>query len=136
MVAYDEQICGFNRHKFLSYSVEEPGTFSILLRYIESGVVAGFGIFRRNANTIAPQPLYANSMEQAEVLLYNALHSMTGYDKLSMDVWDVNNDAIELATSKLGLQKLKTSTIMFTDYDVGANFGKVFGSSPLVFYPF
>lgn len=135
-MAYDEQICGFNRHQFLSYSVGEPGTLSLLLRYIESGVVAGFGIFRRNANTIAAQPLYANSSEQAEVLLYNALQSMTGYDKLALEVWDVNHDAIELATNKLGLAKLKTSTIMFTDYDVCANFGKIFGSSPLVFYPF
>ena len=139
VVAYDEQITGFNRSLFIEYSNAESSSIGTMARCIESGKVLGYGIFRRaNRSTIVPQPLYANCLEIAEVLLYNALQRFTGYDKLAMECWDINHDAtLALAKDKLGLQQVKTgSTIMFTEFDMGANFKNIFCNSPSVFYPF
>lgn len=86
-MAYDEQITGFNRSQFIEYSVAETSSIGTMARCVESGKVMGYGIFRRaNRSTIIPQPLYANSLDIAEVLLYNALQRFTGFDKLALEV--------------------------------------------------
>lgn len=139
VVAYDEQITGYNRAQFIEYSNAESSSIGTMARCVESGKVLGYGIFRRaNRSTIVPQPLYASCLEIAEVLLYNALQKFTGYDKLAMECWDINSDAcVTLAQDKLGLQPVKMgSAIMFTEYDMGANFKNIFCNSPSVFYPF
>lgn len=138
-MAYDEQITGYNRSQFIEYSVGECSSIGTMARCVESGKVMGYGIFRRaNRSTIVPQPLYANCQEIAEVLLYNALGKFTGFEKLAMECWDINSDATVLfAQEKLGLEQVKTSSaIMFTEYDMCANFKNIFCNSPSVFYPF
>lgn len=138
VVAYDEQICGFNRTQFIEYSNAEPSSVGMMARDVQSGKVMGYGIFRRASrfNSIVPQPLYANTMEIAEVLMYNAIEKFSGFDKITMECWDINQEAAQLAASKLGLSAVKQSTVMFTEYDVGANFRNIFCNSPSVFYPF
>lgn len=110
----------------------------MMARDVRSGKVMGYGIFRRSNlfSTIIPQPLYATSVDIAEVLMYNAVQKFSGFDKIVMECWDINQDAIELATHKLGLDLVKTSNIMFTEYDMGANFGNIICNSPSMFYPF
>lgn len=110
----------------------------LLLRCMASGKVLGYGLFRRAVDhaTIVAQPLYGNSASIVEVLLYNALSSLMGVDKVVMEVWNINQEAMDLARDKLGLSQVRTSTAMFTDRDVAANFGHIFASSPTVFYPF
>lgn len=53
-------------------------------------------------------------------------------------MWDINSEAsVTLAQEKLGLEQVKTSSaIMFTEFDMGANFKNIFCNSPSVFYPF
>ena len=139
VVAYDEQITGYNRSQFIEYSVAESSSIGMMARCVESGKVMGYVIFRRtNRSTICPQPLYATCLEVAEVLLYNGLQKFVGYEKLTIECWDINTDACRvLAQDKLGLEQVKTSgAIMFTQFDMCANFKNIFCNSPSVFYPF
>ncbi|KPM08275.1 Acetyltransferase-like protein [Sarcoptes scabiei] len=138
VIAYDEQVCGFNRAQFIQFSSHEPSSIAIMARNLHNGKCVGYGVFRRSnrLGTIIPQPLYSTSIDIAEVLIYNASHKFYGFDKLLMECWDINREAIELATIKLGLEPSKTSNIMFTEHDIGANFGNIICNSPSPFYPF
>lgn len=138
VIAYDEQVCGFNRAQFIQYSNGESSSVGMMARDIHSGKVMGYGIFRRSNlfSTIIPQPLYATSIEIAEALMYNALQKFAGFDKVVMECWDINVEATTLATHKLGLDLVKTLNIMFTENDIGANFGNIICNSPSPFYPF
>ncbi|XP_027197297.2 uncharacterized protein F36G3.2-like [Dermatophagoides pteronyssinus] len=138
VIAYDEQVCGFNRTQFIQYSIGESSSVGMMARDIHSGKVMGYGIFRRSNqfSTIIPQPLYATSVEIAEALMYNALQKFAGFDKVFMECWDINTEATTLASQKLGLENIKTLNIMFTEYDIQANFGNIICNSPSQFYPF
>jgi len=108
----------------------------LLARYIENGYIAGYAIFKStNDNSIAPQPLYANSDEVAEALTYNCIHKFVGYDSLYLETWDVNDGANHLA-EKLGLTVKKRLPIMFTHEDLAANFKSIYFIGPSSFYPF
>jgi hypothetical protein len=136
VIDYDEQICGINRAQFLELSIAEPGTISLLARYIENGSIAGYAIFKTtNNNSIAPQPLYANSTEIAETIIYNCIVKFVAFDTLYLETWDVNESANYLA-NKLGLTVQKRMPIMFTREDLSANFKRIYFIGPSNFYPF
>lgn len=121
---------------FLELAICEPGTISLLARYIENGHIAGYAIFKTtNDNSISPQPLYANSDEIAEALTYNGIVKFVGFDGLYLETWDVNSGANYLA-ERLGLQVTKRLPIMFTKEDLSANYKRIYFIGPSSFYPF
>ena len=137
VIEYDESICGMNRSQFLQLSINEPGSVSLLARYIDSGTVAGYGIFRTtNFNTVTPRPLYADNDNIAEALIYNCLNKFVAYDGLHFEAWDVNDGANWIA-EKLGLKLSHQSPIMFTREDVAPNnFKNIYYITSSDFYPF
>ena len=138
ITGYDETITGVNRGTFIKYSIAESSSIGVLARCVESGRILGYGIFRRSDQwTIVPQPLYANTVDIAEVLIYSAMHKFAGIKRLSMECWDVNDDACRiLAKNRLGLEQIRYSAVMFTEKDLCINFKHIFASSPSPFYPF
>jgi len=131
-------VTGVNRGAFIKYSVAESSSIGVAARCVESGRIRGYGIFRRvDRSTIAAQPLYANNVDIAEVLVYSAMHKFAGVKRFAMECWDVNDDACRiLAINRLGLEQVRYSTVMFTERDLCINFKHIFASSPSPFYPF
>lgn len=137
VIEYDESICGMNRAQFLQLSINEPGSVSLLARYIDSGTVAGYGIFRTtNFNKVTPRPLFADNDNIAEALTYNCLNKFVAYDGVHLEAWDVNDGANWIA-EKLGLKLSHQSPIMFTREDVAPNNLKnIYYMTSTSFYPF
>ena len=99
---FDREHFGFDREVFLRHWIGAEGTIAVADRS-ETGDIRGYGVIRRCDSGRKIGPLFARDPETAERLAFH-LAALAGGDPISLDVPEVNPQALELA-QRLGLRE-------------------------------
>ena len=118
VIEYDENLIGLNRRRLIELGLREDKTLTLVASDAESNSVVGYGCLKwSNVNKVMLGPLYADTPEIAEFLLYRLLSEYKFADVPSTGlVWlllDGNKAAVELS-SRLGHKFHYPSPRLFT----------------------
>lgn len=136
VIDYDSKIHGFDRSKIVRLSTNETGSVAVAAKTQQG--VCGYGSITKNIQgTSLVGPLYADSREVAELLLWHLIQKFpsTMKDGLTMMAIDCNPYAVEVANT-LGLKKMMEVPRCYRKKEVAADFHKIFGQHALNFSTF
>ncbi|XP_067137432.1 uncharacterized protein [Centruroides vittatus] len=136
VIDYDCKVHGFDRSKIVRLSTNETGSVAVAAK-TERGV-CGYGSITKNIQgTSLVGPLYADSREVAEILLWHLIQKFptTLEDGLTIMAIDCNPHAVEVANT-LGLKKMMEVPRCYRKNEVAANFNKIYGQHALNFSTF
>lgn len=126
---YDGRVVNLNRERLLKLSFAEPDTLTLAAIDTASQSIVGYASLKpSNVGKSMLGPLYANSPQIAELLVYGLLTQFAGdASEVAWMCLDGNQSAVELA-SRLGLHVHGPAPRLFTkEVPPPADIDKVFG---------
>lgn len=140
VIAYDKKVCdGMDRRILLIESIKYRDDYLLLLSLDGKGDVKGYCLaVTSNFNMILLQPLYADNVQIAELLVHNICQmkkAIVEKNGVWMQLWDKNDDALNMV-AKMHLKCTSTEPILFTKEIVEGNMQKIFFTSSPSYYPF
>jgi len=111
VLQYDADFFPAKRSHFLQNWVAQPESFAFV--YSVNGVVKGIVVLRKCRTGYKTGPLFADSDEIAENLLFHALSSIPAGSDYFIDIPEVNPDALKLIMNT-GIQKVFETARMYT----------------------
>ncbi|CAM9281480.1 unnamed protein product [Laminaria digitata] len=98
------------RAQFMRTWFANPGHTTLVA--MEKGSVRGYGVLRPSAGGARIGPLFADSVKVAELLLMGLAGSTSPKTMISMDIPDINEEAVRLA-ERLGFSKVFVMARMY-----------------------
>jgi hypothetical protein len=136
---YDTNICGFNRESMLREAIKQTHTLIIAAIDENNGqTIVGFcKLSLSNTGFILAQPLYANSVEIAELLLSKGCKGMSGINSKGLIVysWD-SNIGMKSIADKIGFREKRKANKIYTKMIIDCDYDRIFGVSSPYFFPF
>ncbi len=136
---YDTDICGFNRESMLKEAIKQ--THTLIIAAIDKNndqTIVGFcKLSLSNTNFILAQPLYANSVEIAELLLSKSCKGVSGINSKGLIVYSSDsNVSIKSIADKIGFREKRKANKVHTKIIIDCDYDRIFGVSSPYFFPF
>ncbi len=136
---YDTNICGFNRESMLREAIKQTDTLIIAAIDENNGqTIVGFcKLSLSNTNFILAQPLYADNVEIAELLLSKGCKEISKINSKGLIVysWD-SNISMKSIAHKIGLQQERKANKIYTKMIIDCDYHRIFAVSSPHFFPF
>lgn len=124
VLQYDVPLFPANRALFLRNWLRLPESYAFA--YIGQEKVSGYIVLRACKTGYKTGPLFADSPEIAECLLFHALGQLPAGTDFFIDIPEVNTDALKII-NKTGMQKVFETARMYTGSLPRLDISKIFG---------
>ena len=125
---YDANLFPANRALFLENWLSLPESYAFA--YIAQDKARGYIVLRKCRNGYKIGPLFADSPEIAENLLFHTLYQLPAGTVFFIDIPEVNTDALRII-QKTGLQKVFETARMYTGAFPRLDMRKIYGVTSL-----
>lgn len=124
LVAYDAQMFGCSRPKFLRSWINQPDSASYV--YHEGDAIKGFGLIRKCTSGYKIGPLFSDDKSIAEALLHKLTEQLPEGEVVYLDIPEPNKDATTLV-EKYKMEKVFETARMYRGTPPALPVNRIFG---------